>query len=37
MDTFPGYLGPEDFRAFIADSMRRWQAITDQLGLQADG
>lgn len=37
MDTFPGYLGPEDFRAFIADSLRRWQAITDQLGLQADG
>jgi tripartite-type tricarboxylate transporter receptor subunit TctC len=37
MDTFPGYLGPDAFRSFIGDSLRRWQAITDQLGLQADG
>jgi tripartite-type tricarboxylate transporter receptor subunit TctC len=37
MDTFPGYLGPEGFRAFIADALTRWQAITDRLGLQADG
>jgi tripartite-type tricarboxylate transporter receptor subunit TctC len=37
MDTFPGFLGPEGFRAFIADALRRWQEISDRLGLQADG
>jgi tripartite-type tricarboxylate transporter receptor subunit TctC len=37
MDTFPGYLGPEAFRAFIADALQRWRGISEQLGLQADG
>jgi tripartite-type tricarboxylate transporter receptor subunit TctC len=37
MDTFPGYLGPDGFRAFIADALGRWQAITERLGLRADG
>lgn len=37
MDRFPGHLGPDGFRAFIADALGRWQAITDRLGLQADG
>ena len=37
MDTFPGYLGPEDFRGFIAQSLTRWQAISDALDLRADG
>lgn len=37
MDTFPGYLGPDGFRAFIADALGRWQAITERLGLWADG
>lgn len=37
MDTFPGYLGPEEFRRFIADALERWRGISDRLGLQADG
>jgi len=37
MDTFPGYLGPEDFRRFIAQSLTRWREISERLGLQADG
>lgn len=37
MDTFPGYLGPEDFRGFIAQSLTRWREISERLGLQADG
>lgn len=37
MDTFPGYLGPEEFRLFVADALARWQAISDRLGLVADG
>ncbi|WP_270934855.1 Bug family tripartite tricarboxylate transporter substrate binding protein [Falsiroseomonas oryzae] len=37
MDTFPGYLPPEEFRAFIADALNRWREISDRLGLQADG
>jgi tripartite-type tricarboxylate transporter receptor subunit TctC len=37
MDTFPGYLGPDAFRAFIADSLERWRGISERLDLRADG
>jgi tripartite-type tricarboxylate transporter receptor subunit TctC len=36
MDTFPNYLGPEAFRAFIGDSLARWRSISEKLDLRAD-
>ncbi len=37
MDTFPSYLGPEEFRGFIADALTRWRTISESLDLRADG
>jgi tripartite-type tricarboxylate transporter receptor subunit TctC len=37
MDTIALYLGPAEFRQDVADYMRFWSALVDQIGLSAEG
>ena len=37
IDTIPGYMGPDEFQRFVRRLRDEWQALADEIGLQADG